>query len=99
MLDVYISDDAIDDIENLYDYIAFELFNEDAALGYRMGLYDTIAKLSYVGEVRAFSQQPYIQKRFGMFARTITYKKMTIIYNVIRGVAYVHRVIPSKLIH
>ena len=99
MLDIDISDDAKDDIENLYDYIAFELLDEDAALGYRMGLYDTIEKLSYLGEVIAFSQQPYIQKRFGIFARTITYKKMTIVYEVITGVAYVHRVIPSKMIY
>ena len=99
MLDVDISDDAKVDIENLYDYIAFELMNEDAALGYRMGIYDSIAKLSYLGEMLPYSQQPYIQKRFGMFARTITYKKMTIIYNVLNGVAYVRRVIPSKMIH
>ena len=99
MLDVCISDDAKDDIENLYDYIAYDLLNEDAALGYRMGLYDTIAKLSYLGEVLAYSQQPYIQKRFGAFARTIAYKKMTIVYEVINGVAYVHRVIPSKMIY
>jgi len=47
----------------------------------------------------AYSQQPYIQKHFGMFARTITYKKMTIVYNVLNGVAYVRRVIPSKMIY
>ena len=73
--------------------------NEDAAFGYWSGIYETIEKLSYLGEVIAFSKQPYIQRHFGMFARTITYKKMTIVYNVINGVAYVRRVIPSKLIY
>jgi hypothetical protein len=34
-----------------------------------------------------------------MFARTITYKKMTIIYEVMNGVAYVRRVIPGKMIY
>ena len=99
MLDIAISTDADADIKKLYDYIAYELLNEDAAFGYWSGLYDTIDKLQYLGEVIAFSQQPYIQKRFGVFARTITYKKMTIVYEVINGVAYVHRVIPSKLIY
>ena len=80
MLDIDISTDAADDIQKLYDYIAYELLNEDAAFGYWSGIYETIEKLSYLGEVIAFSQQPYIQKHFGMFARTITYKKMTIVY-------------------
>jgi len=99
MLIVDISPDADEDIEKLFNYIAFEAHNEDAAFGYRTGIIETIAKLSYLGEVIAFSQQPYIQKRFGAFARTIAYKKMTIIYEAINGVAYVHRVIPSKLIY
>ena len=99
MLIVDISPDADADIERLFNYIAFEVMNEDAAFGYRTGIIETIAKLSYLGELLAFSQQPYIQKRFGAFARTTTYKKMTIVYEVINGVAYVHRVIPSKMIY
>jgi len=99
MLDVGISDDAFADIDKLVNYIAFELMNEDAASAYHWGIREKIEKLSYMGEVIAFSKQPYILKRFGTFARTITYKKMTIVYEVINGVAYVHRVIPSKLIY
>ena len=98
MLEIDISPDAKADILKLHDYIAYELLNEDAARAYLWGIYDTIAKLSYLGEVIAFSQQPSIQKRFGAFARTTTYKKMTIVYEVINGVAYIHRVIPSKMI-
>ena len=99
MLKVCTSDDANEDIDKLFDYIAFELDDPKAAFGYFWGIHDTIAKLSYMGEVIAYSQQPYIQKRFGAFARTITYKKMTIVYEVINGVAYVHRVIPGKMIY
>jgi len=99
MLDIGISEDAHADIDKVVNYIAFEVMNEDAAVAYRNGITDTIAKLSYLGEMLAYSQQPYIQKHFGMFARTIIYKKMTIVYNVINGVAYVRRVIPSKLIY
>jgi len=98
MLDIGISEDARADIDKVVNYIAFEAHNEDAAVVYRNGIIDTISKLSYLGELIAFSQQPYIQKRFGAFARTTTYKKMTIVYETINGVAYVHRVIPSKLI-
>ena len=99
MLDVGISDDARADIDKVVNYITFEAHNDDAALAFYWGIHDTIAKLSYLGEVIAFSQQSYIQKRFGAFARTTTYKKMTIVYETINGVAYVHRVIPSKLIY
>ena len=99
MLDVGISEDARADIDKVVNYIAFEAHNEDAAISFYWGIHETIAKLSYLGELLAFSQQPYIQKRFGMFARTIAYKKMTIVYEVINGVAYVHRVIPSKMIY
>ena len=99
MLIVDISTDADEDIERLFNYIAYEVMNEDAAFAYRTGIVETIAKLSYMGEVIAFSKQPYILKRFGAFARTTTYKKMTIVYEVINGVSYVHRVIPSKLIY
>ena len=99
MLIVDISTDADEDIERLFNYIAYEVMNDDAAFAYRTGIVETIAKLSYMGEVIAFSKQPYILKRFGAFARTTTYKKMTIVYETINGVAYIHRVIPSKLIH
>ena len=99
MLNVGISEDARADIDKVVNYIAFEVMNEDAAISFYWGIHETIAKLQYLGEVIAYSQQPYIQKRFGMFARTITYKKMTIIFEVINGVAYVHRVIPSKMIY
>ena len=99
MLLVDISDDAEADIDKAVAYIAFEVMNENSAVAFRNGIGDTIAKLSYLGEIIAFSQQPYIRKRFGAFARTITYKKMTIVYNVLNGVAYVRRVIPSKMIY
>jgi len=99
MLLVDISEEADADIDKVVAYIAFEAMNEVAAIRFYVGITDTIAKLSYLGEVIAYSQQPYIQKHFGMFARTIVYKKMTIVYNVINDVAYVRRVIPSKLIY
>ena len=99
MLLVDISEEADEDIYRVVAYIAFEAMNEPAAVRFYVGITDTIAKLSYLGEVLAYSQQPYIQKHFGMFARTIAYKKMTIVYNVLNGVAYVRRVIPSKLIY
>ena len=99
MLIVDISEDAEADIDKVVAYIAYEVMNEVAAIRFYVGITDTIAKLSYLGEILAYSQQPYIQKHFGMFARTINYKKMTIVYNVLNGVAYVQRVIPGKMIY
>ena len=49
MLDIGISEDAHADIDKVVNYIAFEVMNEDAAVAYRNGITDTIAKLSYLG--------------------------------------------------
>ena len=41
MLIVDISPDADEDIERLFNYIAFEVMNENAAFAYRTGIIET----------------------------------------------------------
>ena len=95
---VVMSPEAEADVERVYDYIAFEVMAPETAVRYYMGLYDTIQHLSIVGGVLPVSQQPFLRKRYGVDVRTVHYKKMTIVYNIIRDVVYVRRVMAGSLI-
>ena len=96
---VIVSPEAEADIDDLFAYIAFTVMSHDTAVRYRMGIYDTIKKLAVIGGMLAVSDQPTLRRRYGADVRTICYKKMTIIYNIIGDVAYVRRVIPGSLIY
>ena len=89
---------ALDDIGDLYRYIGEELFSPVTADKYVDGLYNIIDSLSWLGALIAVSQNEYIQKRYGPDARTVGYKKMTIIYNVVDDFVLVQRIIASSLI-
>jgi len=95
---VIISPEAESDIENVYAFITFEVMAPETAVRYYMGIYDTIQKLSCSGSMLAVSQQPYLRKLFGDDVRTVVYKKMTVVYNIIGAVVYVRRVIAGSLI-
>ena len=98
ILDVVISPEAEADIDEVYDHIAFSAMAPKTAVNYYMGIYDTIKKLSTVGDILPVSQQPYLKRVYGVDVRTIRYKKMTIVYNIIGNVVYVRRVMASSLI-
>jgi len=89
---------AFDDVGELYQYIANELYAPATADKYIDGLYDVIESLSWMGGSYAISQNENIQKRYGPDARTVVYKKMTIIYNAVENYVLVKRVIASSLI-
>ena len=46
----------------------------------------------------AVSQSNYIQKHYGPNARTVVYKKMTIVYRLAGSIVLVQRVMASNLI-
>lgn len=95
---IYLTSTAQDDIEDIYHYIAYELCEPLTAQNYRRGIMESIRKLSIYGGSIAISQRESIQKRWGPKARTITYKKMTIIFNVINDVIYIRRIIAGSLV-
>jgi plasmid stabilization system protein ParE len=86
------------DINNLRRYIIEELGIPMTADRYVEGIYNAIQKLSYFADSFAISQQEYIQNRYGPAARTINFKKMTIVYNIIGNLVLIRRVMASKLI-
>ena len=89
---------AKDDIRDTYSYIAYGLLEPLTAEKYIEGLYNAIGKLKIYGGAIALSQRVSIQKRYGPNARTSTYKKMTIIFNVRGNVILIRRVVASSLI-
>jgi hypothetical protein len=85
------------DIKNVTDYIRDIYGSNMTATNYKKGLYKMIDRLSSVASIRAVN--PYVQSMFGVNARHIIYKKMTIIYYIEDDCVYVERVIASSLIH
>jgi plasmid stabilization system protein ParE len=86
------------DMEELYEFIADRFKQPDTAARYFNGILDTIDQLSYTGSSIAVSEREYLQHLYGPAARTVVYKKMTVIYNVIGPVVLIRRVMASSLI-
>jgi plasmid stabilization system protein ParE len=97
-LKVVITPAAEADIDSVYSYIVDVVFALMAALEYRIGIYDTINRLSTVGASIAVSQNLSLQVLYGHDVRTTTYKKMTIVYNIVDDVVLVRRVVAGSLI-
>jgi len=87
---------AIDDMEDIYHYITHDAGSPLAALNYYNGIIDTIESLSNCGASIAISQNASIQQRYGPKARTILYKKVVIVYNILDDIIYVRRVMASS---
>jgi plasmid stabilization system protein ParE len=89
---------AQDDIDNLYNYIAVELSLPITANKYKDAILDTIKSLVLYADTHPVSSRAYLQTLYGPLARTVHYKKMTIVYNIIGSEALIRRVIASSLI-
>ena len=96
---VIISPEAEDDIEDLYTYIAFEVMQISTAEQYREGILETIDRLAVYADIFAFSTNEHLRRRYGIDVRTVVFKKMTIVYNIIGDVVYIRRVMASSLIY
>ncbi|GHT21866.1 hypothetical protein AGMMS4957_11300 [Bacteroidia bacterium] len=89
---------AVRDIDHLYNYIAEELMEPLTAKKYQEGILDTIERLIIAGGSIAINQREYIQIMYGPDARTTTYKKMTIVFNVVGDTVIIRRVIASSMV-
>ncbi|MDR0864619.1 MAG: type II toxin-antitoxin system RelE/ParE family toxin [Candidatus Symbiothrix sp.] len=95
---IRLSTEAEEDIDNLYDYIANELMLPFTADKYVGGIFETIEKLSVYGGSIPINQRQYLQVNYGPGARTVTYKKMTIVFNVIRNAIFIRRIMPGSMV-
>ena len=95
---VIIADTALQDIENIYDYIAYELFEPITADKYIRNIYDVIKHLSFYGMSIAISERNYLLSQYGSTVRNINYKKMAIIYTIESNEIIIQRIMASALI-
>jgi plasmid stabilization system protein ParE len=95
---VKITDTALQDIENVHDYIAYELFEPITADKYIRDIYNAIKHLSYYGINVAVSERDFLLSQYGSTVRNINYKKMAIIYTVENKQIVVHRIMAASLI-
>ncbi|MDR2234440.1 MAG: type II toxin-antitoxin system RelE/ParE family toxin [Tannerella sp.] len=88
---------ALNDIEGVIDYIEKELFAPLAAERFAKGLFATIDKLRMNAGIFAISTLQDVLC-YESNARTVGYKKFTIIYSVHGNKVIVHRIIHGSLI-
>ena len=95
---VKITDIALQDIENVHDYIAYELLEPITADKYIRGIYDAIKHLSLYGASVAVSERDSLLSQYGLTVRNINYKKMAIVYTVGNGEITIQRIMAAALI-
>ncbi len=95
---VNITDTAFQDIENVHDYIAYELFEPITADKYIRGIYNAIKHLSIYGASVAVSEKESLLLQYGLTVRNINYKKMAIIYTVENNIIIIQRIMAASLI-
>ena len=95
---IRISNTAQNDIFEIIDYIS-EIYKAPlTAEKYLIQLYDAIFSLENFAESIAISTQNDIIK-YGLNARSISFKKLTIVYTVHSRVVLVRAIIPGALIN
>ena len=95
---VRITDTALQDIENIHDYIAYELFEPITADKYIREIYNVIKHLSFYGASIAVSERDYLLLQYGTTVRNINYKKMAIVYTVENNKIIIQRIMAAALI-
>jgi len=91
------SENANDDMRDLFYFIAHEKGMPNTAQKYLQGLKKTIENIAKYPT--AFSVQNYCSLlQFGYNVRIVNYKKMSVIYTVHEDLVYIHRVIASNMI-
>ncbi|MDR3127231.1 MAG: hypothetical protein LBU08_02005 [Tannerellaceae bacterium] len=94
---VIVSDQAKSDVRWFVKHIAIVYGQPATARRYEDGIWNTIWSLSRMAGLR--QANPYVQGRYGVNARHIVYKKVSIIYVIEGEYVYVSHVISGALLH
>jgi plasmid stabilization system protein ParE len=92
---VKISSNALKDIENTHDFIAYQLFEPITADKYIRGIFETIDHLAIYGASIAPSLRDSLITIYDNTVRSVIFKKMTIIYTVSDGTINIRRIMPG----
>ena len=95
---IRITSTALQDIGNIHNCIAFELFEPITADKYIRNIYDAIKHLSFYGASVAVSERDFLLSQYGSTVRNINYKKMAIIYTVENNEIMIQRIMAAALI-
>jgi plasmid stabilization system protein ParE len=95
---IKVTEIALSDIENVHDYIAYELFEPITADKYIRGIYDAMKHLTFYGISVAVSERDYLLSKYGSTVRNITCKKMSIVYTVENEQIVIQRIVAGALI-
>ena len=95
--DIIYSDDADNDLNNLFDVIFYDYAAPLTAYKYVEGIIETIKSLSVFPEAYPIRFNPSLS-RYGINIRRVNYKKMAIIYNVIEDSVIIHRIMAGSAI-
>lgn len=94
--EVVISDEAMEDADQVYDYICDQLFAPMTAALYYQGLIETMRKLGKNADSRAIDLR--LSALYGRPTRRVNYKKYAIVYFIEGDNVIIHRVTPQKMI-
>lgn len=94
---IVFSDEAKNDIQNLSDTIMYQYKAPLTAFGYIQGLLDEIKHLRTNAEIYSIQKSSYFSQ-YGFNVRRLNYKRMAIIYTVIKNTAFIKRVVPASTI-
>jgi plasmid stabilization system protein ParE len=98
-LPVQWSPQSEEDLNELYRYIAYELFLPAVADKYVAGVVGRANGLSSYGASLAVSQNERLRILFGNKVHSIRYKKMAIVYTVLNNEQiHVLRILPGSLL-
>jgi plasmid stabilization system protein ParE len=94
--DVKLTEQAKQDRKSLARFIREEAHAPLAAKRYMLGLKEEIKKLENSAGALAVDED--LSRRFGIEVRRTNYKNVAVIYSVDGETAYVHRIIPQKMV-
>ena len=92
------SPDASNDFRKYMDYIIYTCHSPQTALKHKNAFINTLKVLEKSAEIFPIKPDSHSLMQYGPFVRTITFKKMTIIYTVHGDTVYIHRIVASSLL-
>lgn len=93
---VVTTDEAMEDADQVYDYICNQVFAPMTAALYYQGLIDTMRRLEKNADSRAIDLR--LSALYGRPTRRVNFKKYSIIYFIEGDMVIIHRVLPQKMI-
>ena len=102
MYDVFISEQANEDLDGLEFTIKYEYHSPLTAFRYLQGIKNKINELKTFAEIYAIETSEFYQQ-FGFGVRRINYKNMAIIYTIHENIeyksfVYIRRIMPASLV-